>query len=340
MVRHRLAVAVAAAAAVILSAPFIQQAFTAASNAWGAHFRAVGIAVSALPVGIALLVAARRIRDRRLARYLMLAASVAIAATYVAIEALSFAEAFHFVEYGLLAWLFYGVMRTRDDGSVIVLPLLACVLVGTLDEWFQWFVPIRAGEARDIVLNGVASGCGLLFAMALDPPTGPVATLRRQSVAHVCLWGGAAAAVFGLFFLTVHVGHDVLDGEIGAFRSRYTGVQLEALARDRAERWRSRPPLVLRRLSREDQYLTEGLWHVQRRNQALSAGDGAAAWRENRILERFYAPILETPTYADPSGHRWSAEQRLEAARRPGVDRALSVSDAYPYPLYVWPGES
>ena len=339
MVRHRLAVALAAAAAVILSAPFIQQAFTAASSAWGAYLRAVGIAVSALPVGLALLVAAQRIRERRLARYLMLAASLAIAATYILIEALSFAEAFHFVEYGLLAWFFYGAMRTRDDGSLIVLPLLAGVLVGTLDEWFQWFIPIRAGEARDIVLNGVASGCGLLFAMALDPPTGPVATLRRQSVARVCLWGGAAAAVFGLFFLTVHVGHDVHDGEIGAFRSRYTGAQLETLARDRAERWRSRPPLVLRRLSREDQYLTEGLWHVQRRNQALGAGDGAAAWRENRILERFYAPILETPTYADPSGHRWSVEQHAEAARLPGLDRAPAVSDAYPYPLYVWPGE-
>ena len=339
MVRHRFAVALAAAAAVILSAPFIQQAFTAASSAWGAYLRAVGIAVSALPVGLALLVAARRIRERRLVRYLILAASLAIAATYILIEALSFAEAFHFVEYGLLAWLFYWAMRTRDDGSLIALPLLAGVLVGTLDEWFQWFIPIRTGEARDIVLNGVASGCGLLFAMALDPPTGPVATLRRQSVAHVYLWGGVAAAVFGLFFLTVHVGHDVLDGEIGAFRSRYTGAQLEALARDRAERWRSRPPLVLRRLSREDQYLTEGLWHVQRRNQALSAGDGAAAWRENRILERFYAPILETPTYADPSGHRWSIEQHADVARLPGLDRAPAVSDAYPYPLYVWPGE-
>ena len=339
MVSHRLAVALSTAAAVILSAPFIQQAFTAASSTWGAHFRAVGMAVSVLPVSIALLVAARRIRDRRFARYLKLVASLAIAAAYILIEALSFAEAFHFVEYGLLAWLFYGAMRTRDDGSLIVLPLLAGVLVGTLDEWFQWFIPIRAGEARDILLNGVASGCGLLFAMAIDPPTGSVATLRRQSVARVRLWRGAAVAVFGLFFLTAHAGRDVHGAEIGAFRSRYTGEQLEALARDRAERWWSRPPLVLRRLSREDQYLTEGLWHVQRRNQALSAGDVAEAWRENRILERFYAPLLETPTYADPSGHRWSAEQRLEAERWPSVDRAPSVSDAYPYPLYVWPGE-
>ena len=337
MVRRRFAVALAAAAAVILSAPFVQQAFTAASAAWAPYFRAVGMAATALPVGIALLVAAVRIRDRRPARYLALASSLAIATTYILIDALSFAETFHFVEYGLLAWLFYRALRTRDDGSLVLLPLLAGVLVGTLDEWFQWFIPIRAGEARDIVLNGVASGCGLLFAMAIDPPAGPVVAIRPESAARVRMWGGAAVALFGLFFLTVHVGHDVHNVEIGAFRSRYTAAELAVLARDRAERWRARPPLVQRRLSREDQYLTEGLWHVQRRNQAWSAGDVADAWRENQILEKFYAPVLEAPTYADRQGHRWSAEQRAEAARWPDVDRSPSESDAYPYPLYAWP---
>ena len=337
MAHRRLAVALAAASAVILSAPFIQQAFIAVSVAWAPQFRAIGIGATALPVGIALLVAAVRIRDRRPARYLALASSLAIGTTYILIDALSFAETFHFVEYGLLAWLFYRALRTRDDGSLILLPLLAGVLVGTLDEWFQWFIPIRVGEARDVVLNGVASGCGLLFAMAIDPPVGPVVTIRRDSVARVCLSGGAAFALFWLFFLTVHVGHDVLDAEIGAFRSRYTAAELAVLARDRAERWRARPPLAQRRLSREDQYLTEGLWHVQRRNQAWSAGDVADAWRENRILEKFYAPLLEVPTYADRQGHRWSAEQRAGVAQWPGIDHAPSVSDAYPYPLYVWP---
>ena len=65
-----------------------------------------------------------------------------------------------------------------------------------------------------------------------------------------------------------------------------------------------------RRLGREDHYLTEGLWHVQRRNQAWDSADAAAAWRENRILEKFYAPVLDTPTYAGPTGHRWPAAQR------------------------------
>ena len=303
----------------------------------GSYFRAAGLAATALPVGAALLVAAVRICDRRAARYIALASSVAIGTAYTLIDALSFAETFHFVEYGLLAWLVYRAVPTRDDGSLILLPLLAGVLVGTLDEWFQWFIPIRAGEVRDIFLDGIASGCGLLFAIAIDPPAGPVGALRRGPAVRLGRCGGAALVLLGLFVLTVHVGHDVRDPEIGTFRSRYTGAELAALARDRATRWRARPPLVLRRLAREDQYLTEGLWHVLRRNQAWSAGDVSDAWRENRILERFYVPVLEVPTYADPLGHRWSVAQRAEAAEWPGVDRAPSESDAYPYLLYVWP---
>ena len=332
----RLAVPLAAAAIVILSAPFVQQAFTAASGAWGPYFKAAGIAATALPVGAALLVVAISIRDRHLARYGALATSLAIATAYALIDELSFAETFHFVEYGLLAWLFHCSRRTRDDGVLILMPLVAVVVVGILDEWFQWFIPIRTGEARDIALNGVASVCGLLFAVAIDPPTRFTAWRHRGSAIRLLGSGGVVVALFALFFLTVHVGHDVYEVEVGMFRSRYTAAELYGLARDRAERWRARPPRVQSRLSREDQYLTEGLWHVQRRNQALSAGDLPDAWRENRILEQFYAPILNVPTYANLFGHMWSAEQRLDIDAQSGANRVPVTSDAYPYPLYVW----
>jgi hypothetical protein len=336
---RRLAMPLTAAATIILSAPFVQQAFTAASSAWGSYFRAVGIAATLLPIGAALVLAAASIRDRHLARYSAIAVSLTIGTTYVLIDGLSFAETFHFVEYGLLAWLFHRSRHSRHEGVPILMPVVACVIVGTLDEWFQWFIPIRTGEARDILLNGVASGCGLLFAVAIDASAGPLTGRRRASTIRILASGGLAAALFALFFVTVHVGHDVYDGEIGSFRSRYTGAELFELASDRAERWRAQPPRVQRRLSREDQFLTEGLWHVQRRNQALSAGDMPEAWRENRILEQFYAPILDVPTYANLFGQAWSAEQRAEAETEAGADRGPSTRDAYPYPMYVWPEE-
>ncbi len=44
---------------------------------------------------------------------------------------------------------------------MLVLPVLAGLLVGTADEWLQWFIPNRVGEIADILLNGIAIGCGL-----------------------------------------------------------------------------------------------------------------------------------------------------------------------------------
>ena len=383
----RFLVAVTASVVVILSAPFVQQLFTTVSTNWGPQSRMLGISATAVPIGIALLAALARIRDRRTTRYVMLASSLLLGSAYVVFDALSFTECFHFVEYGLLAWLFYrsamsvgttgalgrfsirrraeafasadtrtlkralygeaqtarvpgGAAPTGDDGSVIVLPLLAGVIVGTLDEWFQWFIPIRAGEARDVILDIAATACGLLFALSVEPPRWVGLSLQRRSVWRVAACAGVAVAVLAFFILSVHVGYDVRDPRIGTFRARYTAAELAELSRNRAERWAVEPPVVQRRLSREDQYLSEGLWHVQRRNAAWDAGELATAWRENLILETFYAPILDTPTSEGSEGHRWPPDQRADIEQRPGLDRGPVVSDAYRYPLLVWPSAS
>jgi hypothetical protein len=315
----------------------------------------LGIAATVVPIGAALAVAVARIRDRRTIRYLTLSSSLLLGALYVVLDSLSFTECFHFVEYGLLGWLFYrSVDASRaprsspldqglppgSDGSVIVLPLLAGFIVGTVDEWFQWFIPIRAGEARDIVLDVVATVCGLLLALSVEPPHRLAIGLTKRSLRGVATCTGVAVIVFALFVISVHVGHDVRDPRIGTFRSRYTSSDLAELAQDRARRWAVEPPVALRRLSREDQYLSEGLWRVQQRNLAWEAGDLSAAWRENLILETFYAPILDTQTYAGPDRHRWPADQRADVEMRPGVDRAPFVSEAYRYPLLIWPEKS
>ena len=164
---------------------------------------------------------------------------------------------------------------------------------------------------------------------------GPAARSR------VALWSAATAVTFALFFQSVHLGHDIVRGDIGTFRSRYTETRLADIGRERAARWSAQPPLERRRLSREDQFLTEGLWHVQERNRASSAGDLLTAWRENAILETFYTPVLDTASYSSATGHRWSPEQRVAAeaaaAAASASDRSPYVSDAYPFPLYAWP---
>ena len=97
-------------------------------------------------------------------------------------------------------------------------------------------------------------------------------------------------------------------------------------------RWQTEPPIGIKRLSREDQYLDEGLWHVRRRNNA----EVNEAWHENLILERFFVPVLDLPTYASPNGNRWPPEQRANIAKQV-VTGAPFISTAESYPIVVWP---
>jgi hypothetical protein len=141
---------------------------------------------------------------------------------------------------------------------------------------------------------------------------------------------------FAAFFDAVHLGHQLYEPGIGMFWSHYDAAALAAMSADRAVRWRTDPPTQLRRLSREDEYLSEGLWHVQERNRAWGAGDPFTAWRENLILERFYAPVLDTSTFASRVPPRWPAAQRDDTAARLESDPGIYVSRAAPYPIYAW----
>jgi hypothetical protein len=76
--------------------------------------------------------------------------------------------------------------------------------------------------------------------------------------------------------------------------------------------------------------------HVQKRNELLAAKDPKGAWMENLILEKYFAPVLDTPSYVSRTGHRWSAEQRQSIqALAAGADPSY-VSGANPYPIYAW----
>jgi hypothetical protein len=236
-------------------------------------------------------------------------------------------ERFHFVEYGLIAFLFYRVWRVRGDLSAFILPALAALIVGTLDEGLQWFVPDRIGEWRDLQLNAAAIGCGLLFSFGIDPPAPREGGWRRGSWPRIGAAAALAAGTLAAFVATVHLGYEVRDPEIGSFLSRYPADQLTRLAAEHAAS--GRPSTRAPRLSREDQYLAEAIWHVQRRNE-MWADDVTASWSENAILERYYAPALDF----DP-GMRWPAGQRADAAARARPHGAYA-SRANRLEIYAW----
>jgi len=349
-----LALAAGMAVVLIAGGPIALQARLAIGTAFPESFGTIVRVGIGIIIGAAMLIALARIGrpargqrvdgapDRRPLRYgalvtALVAGVVFARALRTGNSAIDVVEAFHFVEYGLLACLFYTAWLPLGDGSVVILPLLCGLLVGTLDEWVQWFVPFRVGEIRDVALNLVAAGCGLLFGIALQPPQHLTFRLRRDSIPRICGMLAVVTLVLAAFFQSVHLGHDVRDGEIGTFRSRYTREELAAAGTVRLERWRRDPPLAPGRFSREDQYLSEALWHVRWRNEAERAGDLSTAWRENRIVEIFFAPVLDTPNYVSRSGFRWSPVQRANAAAQVRPDAAIDPRPAEPYPLYPWP---
>ena len=334
-------IAAAVAVALVLSAPFIGEIRRAILTRFPNHFVAIVGGVVALAVGAAVVTALRRIRGRKALRFGAIAAALAAAGLYTFLTRtgdpqVDAVERFHFVQYGLITFLFYRAWRPAGDISVFVLPVLAGLLVGTVEEWFQWFIPARVGDVRDVLLNGIAIACGLVFSAALEPPRltaalGPAAQRRIGAFAAVVV------LAFGGFFDSVHVGH-AIAGTGWTFRSCYTGAGLDRLAADRTERWRGvhigRPA----RLSAEDQYMTEGLWHVQRRNLAWTANDAFTAWNENLILERYFAPVLDTGSYVSRTGHRWSPGHRGDAeARYRALAPGVYESQAHPGMIVAWP---
>ena len=338
----RFALAGICSTVLVLSAPFVGQIRAAIRTAFPGQFVTIVGGVVAAAIAAALIVALIRIRDRRAVRYGAIAAALLVGVGYAVLTRtgrpeVDAVERFHFVEYGIVTFLFYRAWRYRDDASMFVLPVLAGLIVGTFEEWFQWFVPVRVGEMKDIFLNGVAIACGLLASYAIEPPGRVGRHLPRASVARIALMTSAALLVFAAFFHIVHLGYDVRH-ENATFRSRYDQDRVLALSRERAAHWKTNPPLKLARLSREDQYMTEGLVHVQRRNEAWEEGNFGASWAENAILENYFAPVLDTPSFVSARGHRWPDAHRADAqARAASLPPQPYVSDAYPYQLYVWP---
>jgi VanZ family protein len=334
----RFLLAIGASTALVLSAPFIGQIRSAILRAFPGQFVAImGIAVGVATCA-ALGAAVIRIRDRRLLRYGLIVLALVTAVTYSIRSQLGnpvsdAVERFHFVEYGVITFLFYRAWRPLDDGGVLTLPILAGLIVGTLEEWFQWFIPARIGEVRDVLLNGAAIVSGLLFSLAIDPPARWNLRVGRRSSIQIANLAIAGTVVFACFLNSVHLGYEIGDPEIGVFRSIYSTADLESLSRDRAGRWTSAPPPIRPpRLSREDQYLSEGLLHVQARNLAWEH-DIATAWFENRILEKYFAPVLAI-------GHRWPPEQRADGERRflalPAATRSFVSHAQGEFPIFTW----
>ena len=326
-------VAVLVSLALVLSAPFIGELRRGVQASLpGPQYLWLVNGVVGAGVGAVVVTALMRIRDGRLWRFALIGSAMVIAVVFTRLTgssnpAVAAVEHFHFVQYGVITWLFYRAWHGRGDAAVLVLPCVAAFVFGVAEEWWQWFLPARVGELADVLLNTVAILCGLLVSAALRPP---IWRPRRGGARAAAAGVLVAAAALAAFTWTVHVGHAIDDPDIGRFRSRYSADHLHALAAERLVRWAADPPLVRRTLAREDQYRTEGEAHVRARNTAWEQGDIRTAWGENLILERYYAPVLDTPSHISPKGHRWHPDHRSDALRRVGAYEPAQFTSAAP----------
>ena len=333
-----------ASAVVIGAAPFMGELRNMLKAAFPDAFAAIVAVAIGVTIVTALVVAAVRIRDRRGWRLgaLLFALGIVVAQTMLLSTGnreVDLVERFHFVQYGIVAILYYRAFVHLGAPASIVLALLSGTLVGILDEWVQWLVPSRVGVVQDVLLDVIAVTAGTVFAMAVQPPrwTG----WRLPSTGYRIRWLVAAWAIaFAVFVHCAHLGYGIEDEGTGSFRSVFTQRELIETGTARARKWRTNPPRELRLLAREDRYLTEAGWHVRARNEAEARGDFRQAALENRIVEKYYAAFLDVDSFLGRGPHRWTDTQRVtvEARGSPLAPEAYA-SATLANRIVTWPGK-
>ena len=125
----------------------------------------------------------------------------------------------------------------------MLLAFFASATVGTLDEFMQWLVPVRAADFHDVLLNAYSAAAGIALGVALvGLPEGWRPRLGRDSWLAVA-WGLTGMLLVGGVYLQVaHLGYRVVDPAIGSFRSLFSREELLELREERAERCASRAP--------------------------------------------------------------------------------------------------
>ena len=99
-------------------------------------------------------------QKRYKAKKFLLIISPLILLTYLSLSLDVWVERIHFVEYAFLGLLISRVVNVTKLHSIIFSGCLV-ILIGTVDEIIQWFLPNRFGDLRDVFMNSVGGLSGL-----------------------------------------------------------------------------------------------------------------------------------------------------------------------------------
>ncbi len=90
------------------------------------------------------------------------------------------AERLHLVEYGFVSFfLFRALALHMNHGRAYVVSFLVTAIIGFGDETIQWVLPDRYFELKDVKLNIVSGGLGLLLVRFVLRPSHPVQSHRE-----------------------------------------------------------------------------------------------------------------------------------------------------------------
>jgi Ca2+/Na+ antiporter len=162
-------------------------------------------------------------------------------------------EAIHFLEYGLLSYFLFKALHYRiHDWTVYLSAAMFAFLIGTLDEFFQWVMPQRFWDFRDVGFNGLAGGIFLLAIGKGIRPKTVCEPIKRFSVTMLVGIITVNLIVFGLCLSNtpgivksytdifksldwlqqeepmIEYGYEHKDPETGTFYSRFTLEELRA----------------------------------------------------------------------------------------------------------------
>ena len=217
--------------------------------------QALRLFLTALLLGLTVTFAVRlvRRRDRNDVRRLVWLSGLALLAFALMWRLEVDAEPAHLALYGILGWLAFRALAChyRDSGIYLAAAALT-IIVGNLDEIFQWLLPQRFWDLGDVGLNASAAIMAqlVIWKVVRPPSIAPgfgARSLRlavRLAVCEVVLlllcvsntparieW--YANRVPGLGYLgegrstfMIEYGHLHTDPEIGRFRSRMTVEEL------------------------------------------------------------------------------------------------------------------
>lgn len=168
------------------------------------------------------------------------------------------AEAFHFLEYGLLGYLLFRALRPLiSDKTIYLTVTLGTLLVGIGDEVLQWITPQRIWQFRDVGLNVLSGGLSQLAIWKVLRPKDLSWKIRPKSVRILSASLAVGLLLLGLcasntprrvasyvdflpklsFLLQQEpmseFGYHIEDPEIGGFFSRLSPKELDRIDREK-----------------------------------------------------------------------------------------------------------